>query len=163
MKEQFVIYKIALKLKELGFDEPCFGYYTIMKDWMISTDPKYNTDPHFIGPNWCTEDMKMRFMYVVNSFGDRDSTVKNSGFTKAIHNIAVPLWQQCIDWFREKHDIHIVITVNPYSELNEVNGYKIYTNVNTILTCVSNQEIQTWTHYKAREQAILKCIELCKR
>ncbi len=27
MKDQFVPYEIALKLKELGFDEPCFGFY----------------------------------------------------------------------------------------------------------------------------------------
>ena len=26
MKEQFVTYEIALKLKELGFDEECFRY-----------------------------------------------------------------------------------------------------------------------------------------
>lgn len=35
MKDQFVSYPIALKLKELGFDEPCFGYYTPMKEWMM--------------------------------------------------------------------------------------------------------------------------------
>jgi hypothetical protein len=29
MKEQFATYDIALKLKELGFNEPCFGYYDI--------------------------------------------------------------------------------------------------------------------------------------
>jgi len=28
MKDQFVTYEIALKLKELGFDEGCFGYYS---------------------------------------------------------------------------------------------------------------------------------------
>ena len=27
MKEQFVTYNIALKLKELGFDEECLAYY----------------------------------------------------------------------------------------------------------------------------------------
>ena len=27
MKNEFVNYEIALALKELGFDEPCFGYY----------------------------------------------------------------------------------------------------------------------------------------
>ena len=27
MKEQFATYKIALKLRELGFDEACFGWY----------------------------------------------------------------------------------------------------------------------------------------
>jgi hypothetical protein len=27
MKTEFIPYKQALELKELGFDEPCFGYY----------------------------------------------------------------------------------------------------------------------------------------
>ena len=27
MEKEFVPYELALKLKELGFDEPCFGYY----------------------------------------------------------------------------------------------------------------------------------------
>jgi|31_taG_2_1085359.scaffolds.fasta_scaffold04619_4 hypothetical protein len=27
MKNEFVPYELAIKLKELGFDEPCFGYY----------------------------------------------------------------------------------------------------------------------------------------
>lgn len=154
MKKEFVTYEIALKLKELGFDEPCFGYYTIMKNWMISTDPKYNTDPHFIGPNWCTEDMKMRFMYVVNSFGDRDSTVKNSEFTKAIHNIAVPLWQQCIDWFREKHNMYIEITYEGGLQKDtSLYSFQIWSNQ-------TSDKSDKMNYYKAREQAILKAIEL---
>ncbi len=28
MKNEFINYNQALKLKELGFDEPCFGYYS---------------------------------------------------------------------------------------------------------------------------------------
>ena len=28
MEEQFVTYEIVLKLKELGFNEPCFGWYS---------------------------------------------------------------------------------------------------------------------------------------
>jgi hypothetical protein len=32
MKNQFVIYKIALKLKEFGFDEPCLAYFTSEKE-----------------------------------------------------------------------------------------------------------------------------------
>ena len=27
MKEQFVTYEIALKLREIGFNEPCFGFF----------------------------------------------------------------------------------------------------------------------------------------
>ena len=28
MEKEFILYEQALALKELGFDEPCFGYYT---------------------------------------------------------------------------------------------------------------------------------------
>ena len=33
VKEQFVSYEIALKLKELGFNEECFGYYCKNKEF----------------------------------------------------------------------------------------------------------------------------------
>jgi hypothetical protein len=33
MNKEFVPYEEALALKELGFDEPCFGYYTEDKIW----------------------------------------------------------------------------------------------------------------------------------
>ena len=29
MNKEFIPYEQALALKELGFDEPCFGYYNI--------------------------------------------------------------------------------------------------------------------------------------
>jgi hypothetical protein len=36
MNEEFVSYEIALKLKELGFDEPCFGiYYNKTKEFIL--------------------------------------------------------------------------------------------------------------------------------
>lgn len=46
MKEQFVAYEIALKLKELGFNEECFGYYDSsnylciyqQEDYFLSSD-----------------------------------------------------------------------------------------------------------------------------
>ena len=31
MQKEFVEYELALKMKELGFDEPCFGYYNMKK------------------------------------------------------------------------------------------------------------------------------------
>ncbi len=40
MQKQFVTYEIALKLKELGFDEQCFGYYYIDKTFATT----YNID-----------------------------------------------------------------------------------------------------------------------
>jgi hypothetical protein len=32
MKNEFVPYDIALAMKELGFDEPCFGFYSLHDD-----------------------------------------------------------------------------------------------------------------------------------
>ena len=145
IKEQFVTYEIALKLKELGFDEPCFGYYTPMKYWMISTNPKYNSEPHYIGPNWCTEDMKMRFMFVTNTFGDRDSVVKNSEFTKAIHNVVVPLWQQVIDWIYNNYKILIYPHITP----DKIMFWVVKSNVEDF--------------YSKKEYAFLKAIKLCQK
>ena len=34
MKKEFCTYNQALALKELGFDEPCFGYYIETGEWI---------------------------------------------------------------------------------------------------------------------------------
>ena len=34
MQKEFCPYEEALALKELGFDEPCFGYYVETKKWI---------------------------------------------------------------------------------------------------------------------------------
>jgi hypothetical protein len=36
MEKEFVSYEIALALKELGFDEPCFAFYTPEKQLIIA-------------------------------------------------------------------------------------------------------------------------------
>lgn len=167
MKEQFVTYEIALKLKELGFDEPCFGYYKPIKSWMISTNPKYNSEPHFTGPNWCNADMSFYFMYKANSFGDRTESVKNSQFTKAVENITTPLWQQVIDWFREKHSIVITIYDNT---LEKKYAFLIGKEFENKIIYASGKWLAGWskgntyyaTYFEANKQAILKAIEIVK-
>ena len=162
MKEQFVTYEIALKLKELGFDEKCFGYYRPMKEWMME-GTKFNFERHFHGCNWANPNNTMYFMYVQNSFGDREASVKNSEFTKAIENIAVPLWQQVIDWLREKHNLCIEIQC-PQRELSFYSWtiHKPLTIDSEEFSPTVYEDGFTNDYYKSREQAILKCIELCK-
>lgn len=41
IKDLFVTYEIALKLKELGFDENCFGYYDLFNNKLVYT---FNVD-----------------------------------------------------------------------------------------------------------------------
>ena len=43
MEKEFVQYQEALELKELGFNEPCFGYYYTLngKDWKFAEKNEY--------------------------------------------------------------------------------------------------------------------------
>ena len=150
MKEQFVTYEIALGLKELGFDEPCFGYYTPMKEWMMA-GTRLNPERHFHGCNWANSDNSMYFMYKQNSFGDRDSVVKNSEFTKAIHNVTVPLWQQVVDWLREKYGIYILIMPCRIPS-NEIKYYIFKGKLKWDWNELYN------TYEETREQAILEAL-----
>jgi hypothetical protein len=76
MKNEFLPYDRALKLKQLGFDEPCFGYhYTLNgKDWKFADNHEY--------------------------FEIDDQLIIGANFT-----LLAPLFQQAFRWFREKHGI----------------------------------------------------------
>lgn len=164
MIDQFVTYDIALKLKELGFDEECFGYYTPMKEWMME-GTKFNPERHFHGCNWANSDNTMYFMYLQNSFGDRTRTVRNSSFTKAIHNISVPLWQQVIDWFREIHHLHINFMIEDSYDVNDKTWKFEILNTNwggdkVVYTLYRGKGFKTFN--EMRESAICKSIDLIK-
>lgn len=133
MENQFVSYEIALKLKEIGFDEPVFATFN------YENKPKLRED-----------------------------------FIKVSSKLKAPLWQQVIDWFREKYDIHI--TVEPLYRPQRFTQIKYYYAISTkdnfyggIDDCLDawlelapggiNYHIAD-TYKEAREQAILKAIEL---
>lgn len=81
--------------------------------------------------------------------------------TWAVNYIEAPLWQQAIDWFAEKYDIHIVDTINPWAE-DKVYGYAIYANDAIFgLKCVVSLQLDT-DKRSARIQAIEKAITLCQ-
>jgi hypothetical protein len=73
MEKEFVSYEIALKLKELGFDEPCFTYY-------------YNISA------------KIRTGIVVNIHN-----AWTYGGTKKLGITLAPLYQQAFRFFRDKY------------------------------------------------------------
>jgi hypothetical protein len=50
MNKDFIPYEQALALKELGFDEPCFGYYSI--DSLNLKTPTFNLEKPF-EYEWC--------------------------------------------------------------------------------------------------------------
>lgn len=78
MNKEFIPYKEALALKELGFDEPCIAFGYIYGEeqqsrFMISTSTNKNSD-------WST-DLSKTF-------------------------ISIPTYSQAFRWFREKHNLH---------------------------------------------------------
>ena len=89
MENQFVPYELAVKLKGLGFDEECFGYYNSKGT--------------------------LRYQGQVEPLGGMDvqemsNEVVNSKYCSS------PLWQQSFDWFRGNHNLYIIIipTINMY-------------------------------------------------
>ncbi len=84
LNDQFVTAEIALKLKQLGFNESCLGYYT------------YNNIT------------KYKLWYPVGDY--KNSNCENT-------DITAPLWQQAIEWLKEKHNIRISIDLHSDADL----------------------------------------------
>ena len=78
MEKEFIPYEQALKLKELGFDEPCLGYYA--------------------GDILCTGQPQEIHL-------DEDGNYKMSK-TESFPIIAAPTYQQAFRWFREKYGLY---------------------------------------------------------
>lgn len=128
MKEQFCSYKISLKLKELGFDEPCILYY--------------NTKNREFDMDYCNN------LSVLN-----DMLPSNTQML-----IGAPLWQQAKQWLRDTHNYHIAVY-----RLNDKWCGDVYDILRQcyITTNAFDGNLQD-SYEEAREQVILKCIELCQ-
>ena len=143
MKEQFVTYEIALKLKELGFEEKCLaGYYE--------------------------EDFTKKAILL-----QRESV--NNQNTYGLF-CSAPLWQQAIDWFRKKHAIHLEFVYSQDHNKYSWSGWDEYhwreiskrprVEGRFPYPYKSRFKEHYWNHQtyeEAREQAVLKVIELCKK
>lgn len=97
MKHLFVSYDLALRAKEKGFNEPCFRYYN--KDTEESTGIE----------RWMSNNLYSPFV-----------NTSESG------NVAAPLYQQLIDWFREEHEMEIycVKQIEEEDEYGAILGWK---------------------------------------
>ena len=113
MKKEFLSYDLALELKELGFDEPCFAFYGLSRD-------DYKT---------------IRLSIFQNLKTDYLPDIHHLDVT-----CDAPLYQQAFRFFREKYGLHYIICKNiqmdgygyreviliPYMEENENTIFKTY-------------------------------------
>lgn len=81
MEKEFVIYSLALRMKKLGYNGPCFAFYQV---------ENFEEKP-------CGVDD--RDEYIRTGF----ATCKNSEIPE--HFTSAPTWQQAFRWFREKHEL----------------------------------------------------------
>ena len=143
INELFVSYQIALKLKELGFNEKCLGYFNSKGKFNFADCSRYTDIPFYYKNSKCETWL---------------STIFSTKKTKSKICVA-PLWQQVIDWFREKYKLYILVEPNITGNWQ----FSIYKLNNGLLFGQKSLFIQKeLNYYESREQAILKAIELCK-
>lgn len=148
MKEQFVTYEIAKELKELGFDEICIAcYITNGNEIKI----KYEK------PDYLLSQEKAAYIFDYEWHGTEYNT------------ILAPLWQQAIDWFREKHQIFIHIKTDATCEPKF--GFSIYKFIGNPKDLTKEEwywenpilnEYLYRTYEEAREEGIIEAFKLIK-
>lgn len=132
MEKEFIPYEQALALKELGFDEPCFG-------WFRST----------LIPSNFTE------FFLETEFGMNESPSDwvNSNFLDEA--CSAPLYQQAFRWFREKYNLNSFIidskSYNWYFNINDM-----------IKDDIVSEVLYFKTYEEAELECLKKLIEIIK-
>lgn len=108
MEEEFVPYGLAVKLKVLGFDEPCFNrFYTKPQSKMFGVDEK--------GRHYPIKNTSKKLYIMGEDFVLNDSNV-----------ISAPTVSQAFRWFRENYSLCIVI--KPIDDKKLELGYNLTKN-----------------------------------
>ncbi len=115
MEKLFVPHYLALRLKEAGFNEPCFALYSAHKE----------DKNKFL---WATStlDHILEFQKKGNSFFDGDgkgSVTRKQDFIRndfGLKTVTAPLWQQAVDWLRDNRNCHITSSAAIVNELGKV-------------------------------------------
>lgn len=141
MEDKFVPYPIALMLKELGYNEPCLAWFGVSEIL------------NHVG------EIKLYMVGQPNNYEIYTTKTEYFFCNQKDTDVDAPLWQQVIDWFREKYDIHFHIDYN-----KQLNIYGIhFQNPITKEKGISVIRDTYKTYEEAREQAILKALEIIKR
>jgi hypothetical protein len=139
MEKEFVGYTEALVLKELGFDEPCFGYYNEKIElWGVNPSSFYakNSDVFW----------NCKLSNIFNK-------------SAKLKLCTAPLYQQAFRWFREKYNLDKVIYPTLGSEGNYyINIFQNYNSDNSLYWNCSYETLE-----EAELECLKKLIEIVKR
>lgn len=78
MEDLFITYDQAVTLKELGFDEPCFGFFIETGEWIPASYSRegtvYPSNSHLL-VGWVSAPLKQQaIMFLLNKSDDLDET-----------------------------------------------------------------------------------------
>ena len=144
MNEEFVTYKQALALKELGFNERC-----------IAADYYENGD---ICIEYAKEGITNKEFDKLTKQCNKDAA--ENGEDPIPYDPTIPLKQQAFRWFREKHRLLADVTIESYrrNDLEKWMYSILYLDRNTY----SHSEKIYKTYEEAESACLDKLIEICK-
>ena len=137
MEKEFITYELALRMKALDYDEPCFAYF-------LNSILQY--------PAW-----EKDYSYF-NEMSDI-----NPGLKKREHVLA-PTWQSAFRWFRAKYSICVEIhETTDWEEDNEswsfvIFKYKLGDNDGMISSIIDYD-----TYEEAELECLTKLIEIVEK
>jgi len=135
MEKEFIPYEQALELKELGFNEKCYGHYDSVG--------KLNT----------IEDYTRLGANILDMISKEFNSVS---YMKEI--CSSPLYQQAFRWFREKHNYCYFIRGNNYDGY-----YYDIDNLGMLRYKIEIDNRLTWKTYEEAElECLKKLIEIIK-
>lgn len=135
MKQLFCSYELSLLAKQKGFDEPCLAWWMMEKSFIYSEQNK---------ADWMIKNSHVAISY-----------------KKLPMRCTAPLYQQLVDWFREKYQIYIYI--RPYTTSR---GIKYNTSVITSFKeegrfHLAQRYFRNFkTYYEALDKAIFEAFKL---
>jgi hypothetical protein len=139
MNKEFIPYEQSLELKQLGFDEPCFGFYTYKGEIRRYTN----------------------FDGELNDF----QTLKNSSITMGEGWCTALTYQQAFRWFRKMYDLQCWCEPSGSDRYicrydgNDENGFRWVGYLRNI-----HNEILYYSNYEEAELAcLIKMIEIKKK
>jgi hypothetical protein len=135
MKKEFISYTQALTLKELGFDEPCFGYYQ---------------KSAVIGDNTI---LPIQIRNKASNFNDNEYSKMGVPFCSA------PLYQQAFRWFREKYGLYSIVDIDS----PPITFYYVITKKTQGGIGVQNEKFNFNTYEEAELACLKKLIEIVKQ
>ena len=131
MEKEFIPYEQALALKELGFDEPCFGYYV---------------DGELRGINLGIQELGGVEPYY-QRFGFHTLSNHNIDNQKKIV-VTAPTFSQVFRWFREKYGLWQIVMQNTDKDWTY-----------DIMTIIGMVDYKIFDVFDTYEEAELECLK----